>query len=187
MTFVTALDLPIEQALYALRSSIGISVFSFVSDFAGAAMVVAVCLLALWILHSGKRWEYGLGLLIAVAGSAVVGLVLKYLIARPRPPLYMHAVVETSYSFPSSHSTAAMALYGFLAFSAVHIVGRRWRIPFALLCTALILAIGFSRLYLGVHYLTDVLGGYLLGAVFVWLGVALADSFRDLIGRFRRR
>jgi membrane-associated phospholipid phosphatase len=186
MTNLLALDLVIEQALYTVRTPLGVAVFSFVTDFAGAATVVVVCLLAVWILHSGRKWEYALGLLLAVAGSAVVDLMLKELIARPRPPEYMHAVIETSYSFPSSHAAAAAALYGFLALSAPYIASRRSQKPLIMFCALVIVAVGFSRLYLGVHYFSDIIGGYVLGGAFAWLGLALAESFRDLISAFRR-
>jgi membrane-associated phospholipid phosphatase len=179
-------DLALEQVLYAARSSSGVEFFSFITDFAGAAVVIAVCCIALWILHSGKRWEYALGLLVSVAGSAIVCDIIKELVARPRPPVYMHAVLETTYSFPSSHATAAVALYGFLALSARHFVAKRFAGVFATSCVLLILAVGFSRLYLGVHYLSDVLAGYLLGALFVWLGLAIARRLERLFERMRR-
>jgi membrane-associated phospholipid phosphatase len=111
-------DVAIEQALYAVRTPDGVAVFSFFTDFGGAAMVIVVMAAALFLFYRGAYRHYALGLLVSVAGSALAALCIKLLVERPRPPLYLHAVVETSSSFPSSHATAAAALYGFLAVAA---------------------------------------------------------------------
>lgn len=83
---------------------------------------------------------------------------------------------ETGYSFPSGHSAVAMTLYGLLAYWAI----RRLRNPVGrvlvgLSAICLILAVGFSRIYLGVHFLSDVLGGYLLGIGWLSVGIILTE------------
>lgn len=175
------IDSIIEQSLFSLQTPLGVAFASFITDFAGATVVIAISILAVVILHNGKRWDYASGLLLSVEGSAIAATLLKLVVQRPRPPLYMHAVTETSYSFPSSHAAVAIALYGFLIFSAEHLILPRWRKIGIIFCSALVIAIGFSRLYLGVHYLSDVLGGYILGAVFLWLGIRLTNFLSRFI------
>ena len=97
---------------------------------------------------------------------------LKNLISRARPDLL--AYPATGFAFPSGHATRAVAFYGFLLFILWPRLTSMWK-KIALIITALIiLGIGFSRLYLGVHYLSDVVAGYLIGAFFVWLGIKIS-------------
>jgi undecaprenyl-diphosphatase len=109
-------------------------------------------------------------LVVAFFGAEVVNGVLKLAFHRPRPELaFLH--LET-YSFPSGHSTAVTAAFGALAFllwPAMRSPRRRVALVAAAVC--LIALVGFSRLYLGVHYLSDVLGGFALGAT--WLSLCL--------------
>ena len=75
-----------------------------------------------------------------------------------------HAVVEDGWSFPNGHATAAVALYGFLIYATWKFAPAPWRMPLTLLFSAIILLVGFSRAYLGVHYASDVIGGFAVGA-----------------------
>jgi membrane protein DedA with SNARE-associated domain/membrane-associated phospholipid phosphatase len=123
-------------------------------------------------------------LLLAVAASGGWGLssVMKELVGRPRPPLSVHLVSISAWAYPSGHATQAMALYGCAAALTAASV-TRWSAKVTAWAAAslVIAAIGFSRLYLGVHWLTDVLGGYALGAV--WLGLVLiVTRLTDFVG-----
>ena len=105
---------------------------------------------------------------IAIAGVEAVGLnaLLKLLFARARPQLWERVVDVRFYSFPSGHSMISMVIYGLLGY---FLMSRypRWRWLIATLTVLLVAAIGFSRLYLGVHWPTDVIAGYTAGMV--WL------------------
>lgn len=93
-------------------------------------------------------------------------------------PLQVAYYPETGYSFPSGHSATAMAMYGLLSYWFIRGVRRhRWLIGAGAAC--LILAVGFSRIYLGVHFLSDVLGGYLLGICWIILGIVLTEWQRN--------
>ena len=83
---------------------------------------------------------------------------------------------ETFFSFPSGHATIAVACYGFIAYFLIRQTGT-WRSRFNLSFAAIMLiaAIGFSRLYLGVHFLSDVLGGYLLGLLWLIIGICMTE------------
>ncbi|MFT8361851.1 MAG: phosphatase PAP2 family protein [Sporolactobacillus sp.] len=88
---------------------------------------------------------------------------LKQLVARPRPDLY-HYVHETGYSFPSGHAMNAATMYGLLIIVLLPHCHRKWtRALLVALCVAAILLVGFTRPFLQVHYLTDILGGYAVG------------------------
>ena len=116
--------------------------------------------------------------LLAVAGGATLEMLLKVGFARPRPELVSHLVDVNSFSFPSGHATMATITYltlGVLLASAQE--HRRMKLYLLAVATFLALLVGISRIYLGVHYPTDVLAGWCIGAawaalcwiVFHWL------------------
>jgi membrane-associated phospholipid phosphatase len=102
----------------------------------------------------------------ACAGGTALNIGLKLAFGKLRPQLWTQLISETSSSFPSGHSLGSLVIYGFLAY-LLATEFRRFALVINGVACALILAIGFSRLYLGVHWLTDVIAGYLVG--FLWL------------------
>lgn len=124
-------------------------------------------------------------LLIAVAvllGGAVLHLLLKAAIQRPRPAGAWLAAAH-GYSFPSGHTVGAVLFYGLLAYLGARMAGRdgTGRYLYMALGVAIVLAVGTSRVYLGVHFFSDVLGGWVVGAF--WLSLCLAAARRFAAGR----
>ncbi|MGZ6372569.1 MAG: phosphatase PAP2 family protein, partial [Candidatus Limnocylindria bacterium] len=105
---------------------------------------------------------------LAIGGSLLLNGVMKPFFERPRPQLPW-AQVLPDYSFPSGHAMNSLALFLALAIVAWHLWGRRIGVPAAIAATALVLLIGVSRIYLGYHYVTDVVAGF--AASLVWLTV----------------
>ena len=112
-------------------------------------------------------------LLVAVAGGGLLNLALKSLFSRPRPDMVPHLMSAGSTSFPSGHSMLAAVCYLTLGAVLARLVeGQRLRIYFISVALCLAFAVGFSRVYLGVHYPTDVFAGWLVGLVWAiacWL------------------
>ncbi|WP_042356027.1 phosphatase PAP2 family protein [Bacillus rubiinfantis] len=108
---------------------------------------------------------------IAIIGSALLNQLLKHLFQRTRPDF--HRLIEISgYSFPSGHAMNAFTVYAMLAFILWrHISGRMGRSLLIIFSIMMIIAIGVSRIYLGVHYPSDIVGGYLASAI--WLSLAI--------------
>lgn len=105
-------------------------------------------------------------LAIAVAGAIALTYLVKDLVDRSRPTL--HLVRTTSSSFPSAHSADSLATYGAIAWVLTRrLAARSWRIICWSLAALVVLAVGWSRLYLGAHYPGDVIGGWAIGAA--WL------------------
>jgi undecaprenyl-diphosphatase len=143
----------------------------------GGVTVLVVAIGALLAAVLGHRKELLL-LVFSVSGAALFNLLLKGVFQRERPNLYRLAE-ETGFSFPSGHSMAAFALYGVLAYLLWrHIASKKGRLALIALASLLVLSIGLSRIYLGVHYPSDVLAGYL--ASMVWLGLGI-ELFRGWI------
>ncbi len=131
---------------------------------------VASFSLFLWFSH--KRY-YILGLYVSVIGSELLTLAGKYAFARERPSSGL--IHEALYSFPSGHSTIAVAFYGFVIYTFIRetpTFSRQLKLFFIALI--IIILIGMSRIYLGVHYVSDVWAGYLVGAM--WMVTAMAVS-----------
>ncbi|WP_371377605.1 phosphatase PAP2 family protein [Sporomusa aerivorans] len=128
---------------------------------------------AFLILGRYRRWlELG-SLTICIAGGAVLNFLLKHLFQRARPELF-RVVQETGYSFPSGHAMASMCFYGMVAFLIMRIIPSwRGRLTVMTLAVLLIVAIGISRIYLGVHYPSDVVAGYAAGSTWLALCVSL--------------
>lgn len=124
---------------------------------------------ALWWLARGA-WKRSLVLAIAVGGGSGLNALLKLQFSRARPELWERIIDARFYSFPSGHAMMSFITYGSIGYFLLRRFPRqRWQIAIA---TALVvLSIGFTRLYLGVHWLTDVLAGYAAGLV--WLSVCI--------------
>lgn len=129
--------------------------------------LAAITLAMLWLLH--KR-AAALFLLIGLGSGTVLSTALKYLFARPRPDLVDHLDRTFTSSFPSGHATVSMVAYLTLAAVAIRFVPTH-RVRVFILVTAILLAfvIGMSRVYLGVHWPSDVVAGWCIGAAWAAL------------------
>jgi undecaprenyl-diphosphatase len=171
---IVQFDTLFANLLHSGATPTATAVFVIITEFGGPIVVliaVAVTLLYAW----RRQWLYLGAWLVALGGGEVLNVLLKQLFHRPRPvfahPLY-RLLVDNDYSFPSGHAMGSLIAYGMLAYFAMLLV-RTWRTRSALLCgtVLLVLLIGFSRLYLGVHYFSDVVAGYAAGGV--WLSTCI--------------
>ena len=124
--------------------------------------------------------------LAAVLGGEALNLLLKDLFARPRPYFGHPLVVETSYSFPSGQAMESLVVYGMLAyFALLTLRSKRMRVVSVGGAVVLVTLIGFSRVYLGAHYISDVVGGFAAGGA--WLSAVItaweAMRRRDMANR----
>lgn len=129
------------------------------------------CIFAVALAGSSRGLK-GLGWFCTVnlAGSTVLNQLLKFTIQRPRPDVSLRLVEIGGFSFPSGHSMAAMAFFGlFIWLTWRYVRDRRARVRLTAFLCVMIAAVGFSRVYLGVHYASDVLGGFC--ASLIWLAV----------------
>ena len=112
---------------------------------------------------------------MCIAGSQLTTWIGKYAIARPRPEFIL-GVQAVSPSFPSAHATGSCAVYGFIAYALVrHVKHARRRFEVSYWTAVLVLLIAFSRVFLGVHFLSDVTAGLVVGGFWLLVGVALAE------------
>lgn len=171
MDTISALDTQVLSALYAARDSSLVHIFTFVTNLGTAPFIYggAACIMLALLFY--RHYAYATGLLISVISSGLLILLIKGIVARSRPLAIFQAYPEIWHSFPSSHAALSVALYGYLIFLIWNLApSRGMRITGTVLFSALVAGISFSRIYLGVHYLSDVIAGVLLGTLCVWLG-----------------
>lgn len=169
---VTA-DLNIANLLITFRTPHLTRFFLWITVLGKWQAILAFSIAFIVVLWLWGRRYYVAAFLTTLVGSQVFTQLGKLAFHRPRPafPVYL----EHSYSFPSGHATVAVAFYGFLAYVLIHQT-TKWRakVNYFLAATLFILMIGMSRLYLDVHYLSDVWTGYLVGAMWLVIGIALS-------------
>jgi membrane-associated phospholipid phosphatase len=145
-------------------------------------LVVLVGVPTLWLLRRGAT-RLALFLVVVGVGGGIVDSAVKAAVGRPRPAFDEPIATAIGKSFPSGHSMSSLVCYGALLVVFLPLVPKRGR-PWCVVATALwVLAIGVSRLGLGVHYVSDVLGGYVLGAAWLVGSVALFEVWRAERGR----
>jgi len=144
-------------------------------------VVFPLLAVAVYAFHRKRRKVSAALLMIATVGSVGLSTTLKDVLQRTRPELFDAGYTASGYSFPSGHATVAVGFYGTLTLLVAWRLRGFWRWTIAAAGTFLVLLIGFSRLYLGVHYPTDVLAGFLaalLWVSFVGLCYFLWRTFR---------
>ncbi len=171
---LTQFDVMLLAWVHAHATPAGYALFSAISLLGSA---VAMTLLALGVgllLGVRRQWIVLGGWIAAFAGGGLLDEMLKLMIRRPRPPYAAAFLHHPSWSFPSGHAMGSLIGYGMLAYLLVVLwVHRRsMRIAIVLGAAVLIVAIGVSRLYLGVHYFSDVVGGYAAGVL--WLSACIS-------------
>ena len=145
------------------------------TDFGGVLAITVITTAMVAFMWHKRMFSRVAVLLLSMGGIAAAVTVLKLIIARERPSDVGSIISEASFSFPSGHSMGSMGL----AVAVVLLLWpTKWRVYVLVAAAIYVLAIGFSRLYLGVHYPTDVLAGWLLGAGWVVAVYAIFKSNR---------
>lgn len=147
-----------------LRSDGLTFIMLFITNFCNPIILILVSLVILLICKDKKM---GLIIIINLLVSILLNIIFKGIIQRDRP-LEDFLITESGYSFPSGHSMVSMAYYGLIIyFIYKKIKAKRVRNVLMILIGLLILAIGFSRIYLGVHFASDVIGGFLISIIYL--------------------
>ena len=146
----------------------------FITNFGGAIFLV-ILTIVLFILIKDKK--IGISIFSNLAIITILNQLLKRILQRPRPTEF-RIIEETGYSFPSGHSMISMAFYGYLIYLIYKYVKNKY-IKWAaiVLLSILICCIGISRIYLGVHYTSDVLGGFLISVSYLVIYISTTNKF----------
>jgi undecaprenyl-diphosphatase len=175
-------DLSFARWLATERGTGGTDIFRVVTFIGSPAAALAIATVACVALYRRRQLVEASLLPVALGGGELLNLVLKLSFHRPRPQVaFVHL---DTYSFPSGHAMISTAAYGALAYLAwSHLHERRTRLALTAGAVVLVALICFSRLYLGVHYLSDVLGGAAAGAFWLAVSIALQTLYGERFAR----
>jgi undecaprenyl-diphosphatase len=161
-----------DRAVYALlqglHSIIGDGVMTVITELGDSIVIIAIVSAATLWLMSQKAWRSALYLIVAVSGASLFNSGIKLILSRGRPIADLYQGIS-DYAFPSGHATVNSVLYGFLCVLVLRELRPLWRIPVAIIAASLVTLIALSRLYLGAHWFSDVVGGLAFGAIWVAL------------------
>jgi membrane-associated phospholipid phosphatase len=175
--WLTDLDWMVAQFFHRHAVPWSVHLFETVTFFGNASTLAVLGLVVALTLAALRRWSLLLGWVAALVGTALLNTNLKEVFRRLRPKLPDPWITEPGWSFPSGHAMGSFVAYGFLAYLLTRMTPTHFprRKAIALLAV-LILLIGFSRIYLGAHFLSDVIGGYAAAAV--WLTFCILMTHR---------
>jgi membrane-associated phospholipid phosphatase len=183
---VTAIDLQLASELHASATPTSTAIYVFISWFGSQGVwLLGIVIGLLFIIR--RHWLKLLFWVITLVGGALLNDVLKNFFARPRPVFVEPYIIEQHYSFPSAHAMMSLIMYGMIAYLLWReISDRPTRCVIVFDALMLISLIGISRMTLGVHYLSDVLGGFSAGGL--WLGACItALNFIQRHGELRQQ
>lgn len=125
-----------------------------------------------------KNKKLSLGIILNLAGITIINQILKFIFRRERPIGY-RLIEMSGYSFPSGHAMVSLAFYGLLIYITKRLVKNKYlKILLIILNIAIIILIGVSRIYLGVHYLSDVLTGYSISIIYLLITTKLLNKYK---------
>lgn len=141
---------------------------------------VTIIALCVFLLMLPNRKTYGLPVSLAALAGVAIYKPMKELFLRSRPDTAIHLVEQGGYSFPSGHSVSSVIVYGLLLYLVrKHCRSEKLKTVLTAVCTCLMLLIGPSRLYVGVHWITDVTCGMLIGAAVVALTIMILERNKN--------
>jgi len=168
--YILNIDLNLAQAILNFRSPFWDQFFWRFTYLGHWLVILIIASIFSFFFYLKQKKYLILPLFVSVLGSGAMTLIIKYLVDRARPGIEIALYTESLPSFPSAHAVLIFSSFGFLAYCL-------WRsrfnlsikIIFTTVFSATIILVGFSRLYLGVHFTSDVLAGYLVGLLCVLL------------------
>jgi len=180
---ITCFQQPWAMDIWAKKELIHLSIpfldhfFAFITNLGSPIeLILFTALATIALIYTGRIRE---GAFLAATMLTGWGLMdeIKLLIARPRPA-GEHLTYATGYSFPSGHSMLSLLFYGFAAYLLLSSGRIKRKTTLVLTAALLILLIGISRVYLNVHYASDVLGGFIIGALLLFASIRLMNWSR---------
>ena len=162
-----------------LISDFTTSIAKFITNFGGAIFLIVLTITLILLI---KNKKIGFSIFLNLTFATILNQLLKRILQRPRPTEF-RIVEESGYSFPSGHSMVSMAFYGYLIYLIYKYIENKYiKWISIIMLSILICSIGISRIYLGVHYTSDVLGGFLISISYLIIYISVVNKF--LIEKF---
>lgn len=177
------LDLAAVRLLHRLSFDEATALATGITDLASTTTVLFVASAAAASLALRGHWHGAISVAVSVGATQIVVYGIKALVARGRPPASSAFVDAAGYAFPSAHAASGVALYGLLALLTLRRLNGRVQVAAGALALVAVGSIGVTRVYLGAHYPSDVLAGWLVGAVVAAGAWSLASALRTRLPR----
>lgn len=157
-------DTTIYQFIIQFKTFWLTNTFKIITSFSNSICLLLLCLIAIFIFNNKQKAAY---LFLNLVNICILNTLLKEIFSRSRP-FELMLIEENGYSFPSGHSMASMAFYGFIIYLISQSKwNKKWKYIFYFVLCLLIFLIGLSRIYLGVHYASDVIAGFSISFVYL--------------------
>ncbi len=166
-------DQTVIDAIRGMASGQMDTIMKAITGLGSTRQIVIILSVVVVYLLSKKHYQLAIFIILVNAISPLVNTWLKNWYERPRPVENPYKLYE-SYSFPSGHATASIVMFMSLCYLVYHLARKQMK-TMVIASTAVVLLIGVSRVYLGVHYPTDVLGGYIAGSMWVLLSIYIFE------------
>lgn len=172
------LPLPFDKAVqnffFSLRGPVQDVIISSITHLSDTVTIIAFCIV---LLILPNRKTYGLPVSLACLGGVAIYKPLKHFVLRARPDASLHLVTQGGYSFPSGHSVTSIVFCGLLLYLIQkYCKNEKLKTVLSWICGILALVIGPSRIYVGVHWPTDVLAGWCLGGAILIIAILILEK-----------
>ena len=156
------------------KFNVSTPIAKFMTNFGGAIFVISLTTILFFVIKDKK---IGISIITNLGIVTILNQIIKFIMQRPRPTEF-RIIEETGYSFPSGHSMVSLAFYGYLIYLIYKYVNNKHlKRTLIIILSVLICIIGVSRIYLGVHYTSDVLGGFLISFAYLIIYIELVNKF----------
>ena len=156
------------------KFNVSTPIAKFITNFGGAIFVISLTTILFFVIKDKK---IGISIITNLGIVTILNQIIKFIMQRQRPTEF-RIIEETGYSFPSGHSMVSLAFYGYLIYLIYkYINNKHLKRTLIIILSVLICIIGVSRIYLGVHYTSDVLGGFLISFAYLIIYIELVNKF----------
>ena len=156
------------------KFNVSTPIAKFITNFGGEIFVISLTTILFFVIKDKK---IGISIITNLGIVTILNQIIKFIMQRPRPTEF-RIIEETGYSFPSGHSMVSLAFYGYLVYLIYkYINNKHLKRTLIIILSVLICIIGVSRIYLGVHYTSDVLGGFLISFAYLIIYIELVNKF----------
>jgi undecaprenyl-diphosphatase len=179
LNWTTAFDLGLSRAIYSLRTPLLTQIMLGATFLGSTPLISTLAIIIFLVFWIKNRKNFAALLALTLLASVALNNFFKYCIHRPRPDI-SPLINELSYSFPSGHAMNSLVFYGLLAYFAHRCIKNGpWRILINATAIILVIAIGFSRVYLGAHYPADIIAGYAAGIFVLYTAIGIRTRRGD--------
>lgn len=176
---LTTFDIWLNLNIHKIWNPFMDNLMVFITNLGGTTVISILSIVLLIFFISEHKWRYSTLLITSVMGGKMLEVLVKYIIGRDRPLDYL--IVADGFSFPSGHATISIIFFSLLIYYFKnHIFNKKLKYFLISVSALLILSIGFSRIYLGVHWFTDVIAGFSLGLFWLTLLILILEAITTI-------